>query len=141
MPSKVILYVMAGLSVGTLFVLSLIRGHPPHNASQWLAPVGPAVTVAGIGLWIFDRYAWRWRGVRRLVGRPVLHGTWHGELVSDWVNPETQQRIPADPDVFLVVRQRFWQVTARLLTRESESASRLANFTVGPDGVHQLLWV
>ena len=141
MPGKVVLYVMAALTVGTLFVLSLTHGHAPHNTSQWLAPIGPAVTVGGLGLWVFDRYAWRWRGVRRLTGRPVLHGTWHGELASDWVDPKTRERIPADPDVFLVVRQRFWQVSARLLTRESASASTLANFTVGADGVHQLLWV
>jgi hypothetical protein len=120
---------------------AVIHGHAPHKAADWLAPIGPAVTVAGVGLWIFDRYAWRWPGVRRLVGRPVLQGTWHGELASDYQNPETGERIPVDTDVFLVVRQRFWQVTARLLTHESESASSLANFTVGADGVRQLVWV
>ena len=141
MPGKVILYVMAALVVVTLVVLSAVHGNAPHTVADWLAPIGPAVTVAGVGLWAFDRYAWRWPGVRDLVRRPVLHGTWYGELASDWESAETGQRIPADPDVFLVIRQRFWQVTARLLTAESESASSLANFTVSPDGVQQLVWV
>jgi hypothetical protein len=43
--------------------------------------------------------------------------------------------------VFLVVRQRFWHVSVRLLTRESSSASMLANFTTEADGVHQLIYV
>lgn len=141
MPGKVVLYVMAALAVATLVVLSAIHGHAPHTAADWLAPIGPAVTVAGVGLWLFDRYAWRWPGVRRLVGRPVLHGTWHGELASDYESPEIGGRIPVDTDVFLVIRQRFWQVTARLLTRESDSASSLANFTISRDGVQQLVWV
>ena len=141
MPGKVVLYVMAALAVATLVVLSAIHGHAPHTAADWLAPIGPAVSVAGLGLWLFDRYAWRWPGVRRLVGRPVLHGTWHGELASDYETDETGERIPVDSDVFLVIRQWFWQVTVRLLTRESDSASSLANFTISPDGVQQLVWV
>lgn len=141
MPGKVLLYGMAGLTVAVLVLLSLAHGHAPHKASDWLAPVGPAVTLAGIALWLFDRYLWRWPGICKLVRRPVLNGTWHGELQSDWVNPETGERVPVDTDVFLVIRQRFWQLSARLLTRESSSASALASLTSGPDGVQQFLWV
>jgi hypothetical protein len=140
-PGKVVLYVMAALTVFTLLVLSAIHARAPHSASDWLSPVGPAVTIAGVGLWVFDRYAWRRRGVRRLVSRPLLHGSWHGELASGFEKPGTDERIPTDTDVFLVIRQRFWQVTARLLTQESESASSLASFVVSPDGVQQLIWV
>lgn len=141
MPGKVVLYAMGGLTIGVLVVLSLLHGHPPHKASDWLAPIGPAVTVAGISLLLFDRYVWRWPGICKLARRPLLHGTWHGELRSDWVSPETGERVPVDPDVFLVIRQRFWQLSARLLTRESASSSSLASLTAGPDGVQQFLWV
>jgi hypothetical protein len=71
----------------------------------------------------------------------VLHGTWHGEIASDWVDPQTNERVPADRDVFLVVRQRFWHVSIRLLTKESASGSMLANFTTAADEVHQLVYV
>src|SRR4051794_28626986 len=117
MPAKIVLQVVAGLVVAALFVATGIRGHAPQNSSEWLSPVGPAVAVAGVGLWLFDRFVWRWPGISKLTGRPVLHGPWQGELASDWNDPETRQRTPPDPNVFLVVRQRFWQISARLLTK------------------------
>jgi hypothetical protein len=40
-----------------------------------------------------DCYAWSLAGVRNLVRRPVVHGTWYGELASDGNHPETGQRI------------------------------------------------
>jgi SMODS-associating 2TM, beta-strand rich effector domain len=141
-PAKAILYAVAALVVGALLGYSAIRGHAPHSASEWLSPIGPAVAAAGGGLGLFDRYVWRWPGVCKAVGRPVLHGTWHGELASDWVDPHTQQGIPVDDDVFLVVvRQRFWQVSVRLLTKESASASMLATVKADADGVNQLVYV
>lgn len=141
MPSTVALRVVALVVVATIAVLTLLHGHPPQSFTEWLAPVGPAVAVASGLLWVFDRFAWRWPGLRKLVGRPILHGTWHGELASRWVNPTTGQRVPPVPDVFLVVRQRFWHVTARLLTRESSSTSVLAEFKRADDGVCQLIYL
>jgi SMODS-associating 2TM, beta-strand rich effector domain len=141
MPPKTVLQVVAFLVAAAFAVFAATRGHAPASVAEWLAPVAPAVTVAGVGLWVFDRYLWRWRGVSRLVGRPVLHGTWHGQLASSWVDPDTKTRIPSDPDVFLVVRQRYWQVVVRLLTKESSSASMLADLTRQDDGVHQLVYV
>jgi hypothetical protein len=129
------------LVVALLASLAALRGSAPESVSEWLAPVAPAVALAGFGLWVFDGYAWRWPGICKLVGRPVLHGTWHGEIASNWIDPATQQRIVADPDVFLVVRQRYWQITVRLLTKESSSASTLAEFVRHADGVHQLVYM
>jgi hypothetical protein len=141
MPARSALFVVATLVVVGLLLDSAIQGHSPRGISEWLAPIGPAVTVAAAGLWIFDHWAWRQPGIRRLVGRPVLHGTWHGELASDWINPSTKERIDPDPDVFLVVRQRFWSVSARLLTNESKSCSLFADLTADADGVCQLLYI
>jgi hypothetical protein len=139
MPPKPVLFTTAALVVLFLLGFTAIKGQP-DTASEWLAPIGPAVATAGAGLWLFDRYAWRWWGVHPLHARPILHGTWQGELVSDWVN-ETGERIPPDPNVFLVVRQRFWHVSVRLLTKESASVSTLADFKTDGDGVHQLVYV
>lgn len=140
-PARIVLYVVATLVVLGLLLDSAIRGHSPEVLSEWLAPIGPAVTAAMAGLWVFDRWGWRQFGIRRLTGRPGLHGTWHGEIVSDWINPSTEKKIPPDRDVFLVVRQRFWSVSARLLTNESKSCSLLANLTTDADGVCQLLYI
>jgi len=136
-----VLYAVAALVVLALVGHSAIRGHAPENASEWLSPIGPAVTVAALGLFVFDRWAWRLPGIRKLHRRPLLHGTWHGELASSWVDPTTHQGIPADPDVFLVVRQRFWHVSTRLLTKESASASMLGGFKEDEDGVQHLIYV
>lgn len=141
MPAKPVLQVVALLTVAAFVFDSAIRGQAPASLAEWLAPVAPAVTIAGVGLWVFDRYAWRWPWAARMLGRPVLHGTWHGTLASSWVDPSTGQRVPADGDVFLVVRQRYWQISARLLTKESSSASLLASITRADDSVHQLVYV
>lgn len=141
MPSKVVVQVVALVVVLTGAILALLHGHAPRSAADWLAPIGPAVAAAGALLWAFDRYVWRWRGIHRLVGRPILDGTWHGELASRWVDPETGARVPPTPDVFLVVRQRYWQVTARFFSRESSSESLSAELKRADDGVCQLIYV
>jgi hypothetical protein len=139
-PAKTVLYVVAVIVVLVLLGLSAFRG-APDTPAEWLAPIAPAVAVAGVGLAVFDRWVWRWPGVCKLHGRPVLHGTWHGTLASDWVNPETGQRIPPDNDVFLAVRQRYWSVGVRLLTKESRSSATVAAFKTDSDGVYQLYYV
>jgi SMODS-associating 2TM, beta-strand rich effector domain len=140
-PARAGLYVVATLVVIGLLLGSAIHGHSPQSVSEWLAPIGPAVTAAAAGLWVFDRWVWRQPVVRNLHSRPVLHGTWHGELASSWVDPKTEKQIDPDPDVFLVVRQRFWSVSARLLTNESSSSSLFAELAEGQDGVCQLLYI
>lgn len=141
MPARAGLYVVAALVVVGLVLGSALHGHSPHSASEWLAPIGPAVTAAAAGLWVFDRWAWRQPGIRRLHSRPILHGTWHGELASSYKDPRTGKQIDPDLDVFLVVRQRFWSVSARLLTNESKSSSLFAELAAGQDGVCQLLYI
>ena len=140
MPPKVALQTVAVLVVLTLLGLTALRG-APDTVTEWIAPIAPAVAVGWAGLWLFDRYAWRWPGVRNVVGRPVLDGTWHGELASDWVNPKTGEGVPPDPNVFLVVRQRYWSVTVRMHTKESSSASLRADLAKHEDGVHQLVYL
>jgi hypothetical protein len=141
LPARAALYVVAALLVAGLVLDSLIRGHPPEAVSEWLAPIGPSVTIGAAGLWIFDRWAWRQPGICRLTSRPVLHGSWHGEIASNWIDPTTKKRIDPDADVFLVIRQRFWSVSVRLLTNESSSSSLSAELTASNDGVCQLLYI
>jgi hypothetical protein len=141
MPARAGLYVVSGIVVAGLLAGSAIRGHPPQSISEWLAPIGPAVTLAVACLVLFDRWAWRQPGIRRLHHRPLLHGTWHGELATSWIDRNTGRRKAPDPDVFLVIRQKFWSISARLLTNESTSNSLFAELTAGKDGVCQLLYV
>jgi hypothetical protein len=139
-PPKIVLQAVAALVVITFLGLTALHG-VPNTLGEWLAPIGPAVLIAGIGLVVFDRYAWKWPGANHLVGRPVLDGTWHGELLSDWVDPETNQRIDPIPDVFLIVRQRYWSISIRQITKESESVSIGPELSRHADGVHQLTFL
>jgi hypothetical protein len=76
----------------------------------------------------FDRYAWKWRGVHRLTKRRVLHGTWKGTLQSDWVDPETRQRI-APIECYLVVHQTYSDIWTALFTADSTSRSATAGLS------------
>lgn len=141
LPSKNVLYFVAAIAVFTLIGYSVARGHSPTNASEWLAPIGPAVTASAVLLWLFDRFIWRWPGICKLSRRPAIHGTWHGELASDARDETTGVQVPVDTDVYLIIRQRFWSVSARLLTKDSASVSLAASFEADRDGVQQLLYV
>ncbi len=84
----------------------------------------PFSTVTGVlvlMLGFFDKWAWHWKIFYPwLVSTPYLQGTWKGRLFSNWVNPRTQQQTESI-DAYLVIRQKFSRVFARLLTRESSS--------------------
>lgn len=141
MPARNALYVVAALSIAGLAISTSFYGHPPRSLSEWLAPLGPSVAVAVVGLWAFNRWIWRLPLVRNLHGRPLLRGTWHGELASERVDPSTDLRVPPDPDVFLVVRQEFWDLSVRMLTKESKSYSLSAAIRPGGDGVSELVYL
>jgi len=138
MPPKVVLQVVAGLVILTLAGLTAVRG-APDTPAEWMAPIAPAVGVAWTGLWVFNRWAWRWRGIRGLTGRPLLDGTWHGELVPQALAGGAAAAV--DGDIFMVVRQCFWSISVRLFTRESTSSSCGASLNRHDDGVYELVYV
>ncbi len=127
--------------MGFTALYGAVRQTTPDSLSEWASPIGPAVTVAVVVLFLFDRYLWRLPGVRHLTGLPLLHGSWHGSLTTSWVDPETGKVKPPDENVFLVIRQRFWGLTVRMLTSESRSASLQANLVRDEDGVHRLVYL
>ncbi len=57
------------------------------------------------------------------------------------MDPQTGEQIAPDPEVVLVIRQTYWAVSVRLLTKESKSESVLARLERSPDGVCQLIYV
>lgn len=138
MPPRIVLRLVAALTLVAYVAGAALRGDATPTLTGVLAPIAPAVLISGAALWLFDRHLWRWGPLRGLIGRPVLHGTWHGVLQSDFVRDG--QRIPPIDDVFLVVEQRYWQVRVSQYTAESRSHSVTAAFTQGPDGGGRLLF-
>jgi hypothetical protein len=101
-------------------------------------PCGAVVTVLGLLLLAFDKWAWSFRFLHPwFVDRPHLKGTWKGVLESTYIDPTTQQRV-APTEVFLVIRQTYSAIHLRLLTNESASESMANNIPKGEDGVYSV---
>jgi hypothetical protein len=92
---------------------------------DWLKPLGGVIGVVTLLVLGFDRFAWRWPGVQRLSGRRLVRGTWRGELVSDWVDPDSGQTREPIP-VYLAVEQTYSDVRLTLMTAESKSTTLTA---------------
>ncbi len=94
-----------------------------------VALLGPLSTLGSlviIGLFLFDQLLWK-VVPRRVVGRPVIEGTWRVALKSNWLDRPTGEAI-SPIDGFLVIRQTFSKVEVRLLTAESTSRQVSAHF-------------
>lgn len=136
-PSRIFIQALVLVVAGVYLASYLIRGLP---TSELFAPIGAAGAVASLAVLAFDHLLWRLPKVgRRLSKRPDLRGTWRGRLASNWVNPETKQRIDPDPEVYLVVHQTFWSISGNLITKESKSCSTTA--TIEDDGCGQYQFV
>lgn len=136
-PSRVFVQAIVLVVAGVYLVAFLARGLP---TTELFAPIGAASSAASLLVLAFDHFLWRLPRIgRKLSKRPDMRGTWRGRLSSNWVNPETGQRIDPDPEVYLVVRQTFWSVTANLITKESRSCSTTA--TLEDDGCGQYQFV
>jgi SMODS-associating 2TM, beta-strand rich effector domain len=83
-------------------------------------PYTVTVTTVTLLLWLFDSYVWRWKVLRRFIKIPDLQGTWRVELSSTYVNPTTGER-SGPLAAYVLVRQRFSQLSLRLMTAESNS--------------------
>lgn len=136
-PSRVFIQAIVFVVAGIYLIAFLARGLP---TTELFAPIGAASSVASLLVLAFDHFLWRLpKAGRRFSKRPDIRGTWRGRLASNWINPETGQRIDPDPEVYLVVRQTFWSVTANLITKESKSCSTTA--TIEDDGCGQYQFV
>jgi hypothetical protein len=132
-PSRLLLQAIVTLVAGTYVVAYAIQGLPTEDL---LKPLGAATSVVGLFVLALDHLLWRlpWIG-RKITKRPNVSGTWKGKLASHWIDPATDRQIDPDPEVYLVIRQTFWKVSANLITRESKSCSTTA--TIEGDGCGQ----
>lgn len=136
MPSRGVIQVVAGIAVGTYVVVLLLQGGPEGSL---IAPFGLIVFLSSVAFFLFDRWLWRWPLIQRIHARPVLDGTWHGEIKSTWAPDGGEGTLVSD--VFLVFRQRFWSVSFRLLTPESESSPVTATLSAAEDRVCRFVGV
>lgn len=136
MPSRSVIQIVAGIAVAVYVVVLLLQGGP---GGSLIAPYGLIVFLSSVAFFLFDRWLWRWPLVKRVHARPVLDGTWHGEIRSTWAPDGDEGTIVSD--VFLVYRQRFWSVSFRLMTGESESSPVTATLNAATDRVCRFVGV
>ena len=106
-------------------VLLTTTDQPLFNVDA-LKKLPTVISAYAVLHYIFVKWVWKWKWLQGwLIPYPNLQGTWRGELISSWVNPETKEKIAPIPFVF-VIRQTFYEIKCSLYTKESESHSRTA---------------
>ncbi len=80
--------------------------------------VASASTIVILFLLVFDKWLWRWPGIRRLHGRPVIHGTWKTELTTSY-----EDRKDEIIECYLVIDQTYSRICARMVFDRSRSSS------------------
>ena len=125
--------VFLGLSVLVWWIVLLIQG--THVTLAHLAPFGTVISFLVILGGVFDSMLWRWSWLHGwFVKRPNLRGTWRVELQSDWINPETNRRVPAII-FYMGVVQTLSTLQMHLMTAESESWFIAEQVNPSPSGV------
>jgi len=124
--------VVIGLAAAIWLVVAIVLKVPVDQ--RWLRALGAVISVVVLLLVAFDRWMWRWPGVKRLVKRPVLLGTWKATLSSNWPGPDTGQAV-LPMDTYLVIRQTYSRVSVRALFQGSNSEHIVGDIvasTAGP---------
>ncbi|MDZ4352724.1 MAG: hypothetical protein U1B81_08905 [Arthrobacter sp.] len=117
---KIAVYIAIGLISAVIFLAGL------QLPSVWSRVVS-AIPVVVVGLFaVFDKWVWKWWIIPKLVQRPILHGTWRGQLNSNWI-PSTTEKSEGPYEAFLVVTQTFTTLQISLITEQSKSRSVIAD--------------
>lgn len=105
---------------------------------SYFKPFGTVVGALVLILLIFDKWAWRWPIFKGwLVRRPDIRGTWLMKLSSNWIDPDTGNRIPTKSG-FVSVSQTYSRLNIRVMTEESTSDSLATQLVERPDGSFEL---
>lgn len=127
-----------GLFASIIFVFSLVTGaHIQNEIYKWTTTAMSAATLLVLA---FDKWIWRWPGVKVVINYlrmpPVLHGTWAGEIHYDKDNKGGSGKIP----VYLVIRQTFTDLKIISYVSTSESNSLTAEISKSEHGSRQLAY-
>jgi predicted pore-forming effector associated with SMODS systems len=106
------------IALATLVSASIVLATGGQIDLNLARAVVTASTVVILFLLVFDRWLWRWPGIRRVTRRPVLHGTWKTELRTSYA-ARTDEVIEA----YLVIRQTYSTICVDMLFDRSQSTS------------------
>lgn len=120
MPSAAWIRIVIGLAAGAMILISALTGDSiDQEGLRWIGGVTGGIILV---LLAFDRWCWRWWGVRRIVeltGSRVIHGTWRGTL--EYQNDGAGQ--PGSQPMYMSVHQTYSSVEVFCFFPESKSES------------------
>lgn len=139
MTSRLHIGTFIALAVVAWVALLWIRGTPIGWDHLW--PYGLVVSLLTLLATAFDRWIWAWRALQGwFVHRPDVRGTWHVDLKSQWIDPDTGE--PPDPIVcYMGIRQTLSRLSMRLMTPESSSSLIADKIIQSNDGVFHITGV
>ena len=101
----------------------------------WLRHISTVTAAVLLLLAAFDQWLWRLSFLQGwLVRRPFLSGTWRASLVT--VSESETGSESTAVSGFMVIRQTHSSISARLLTRESQSRLTSGSITRSDDGLY-----
>lgn len=127
------------ISIAVLVWAAMLTVQGVNLDASYLRPYSLVVGVVGVLLIAYERWFWRWPGIRRVVRRPNMQGTWRGTLQSTWIDPSTGM-VVKPVTVFLAVTQTYSTVTPRMLTPESSSESVASSLELPKNGTPAVVW-
>ncbi len=127
---------LLGLGVVLWAVVLVVQGQ--HLSVHMLTPFSYVLTGMSLAVVLWERSLWSWPIFRGWLNKqPDLRGTWKGTVLSDWIDPDTKQGRGVI-DVYLVVRQTYSTIDARLFSAESNSMSLSGNILTDHVGLSTL---
>lgn len=110
--------------------------------SSFISRIPTVVTIDLVLILIFTKWGWKLKIFRGwLVPFPNLHGSWSGDIHSDWINQETEAKVPPIP-VLLTINQSFFHINCKMMTGEMDSFSTAEGFNIEPEKqIKQLAYI
>lgn len=99
----------------------------------------PALTVAGIIYWVFDRWLWRYPPFIWLHSIPNLAGTWEGEIESSYGSDDEDGLTPIDPDGSRLIITQRWSSIEVNYRNPGSSRSRSISARIETDTAEPVL--
>lgn len=131
-------FVVVTLTVIIGWLLARYKGINLSNLVDFVTLIPQIVIILLVLFSIFATWGWKWKIFRWFVPYPDLNGSWLGTLHSNWVNPETEERLDPIP-AMLIIKQNFLNTRCVMHTGEMKSYSFSEEFQIDKDRQIQTL--
>ena len=136
------LYLLLLVSAIAWVVLAYFNNLDLSSVKDFLGLIPKVVSIDLLVIAVFVKWGWKFKMFRGwLVPFPNLRGSWAGEIYSDWINPETGEKVPPIP-VMLTINQSFFHISCKMMTGEMDSFSTAEGFNIEADRqIKQLAYI